>query len=334
MANSCVWLTTTRAESKTASRPETNDIVDNDLDIADRVKYDWRMSIAAFIKQDLVAKIRSGKISSDRLTLDALSKRYQVSTRPVRTAVQELIEAKYLEKRDNGRLAIRRKPPAGAVSPPQQPIDWSAVIANDLVQLSLEGVPVLLREETTAAKYGIGRSTVREIFLGLAGRGILRHLRRRGWQLRPFRQEDLDAYIAMRVTLEVMALDLAWPRLVDEELQAIHDRNLLPESPNDRPIVDNSLHAYLIEKSKNPFIADFFDRHGAYYNVLFDYESLDRDALIQAILQHREILEALLRRDRPGAGRALVNHIRNNHPLANRPNFQAHEETHRYEESQ
>jgi DNA-binding GntR family transcriptional regulator len=58
---------------------------------------------------------------------------------------------------------------------------------------------------------------------------------------------------------------------------------------------------------------------GAYYNVLFDYESLDRDALIQAVLQHREILEALLRRDRPAAERALVNHIRNNHPLTNRP---------------
>ena len=52
-----------------------------------------------------------------------------------------------------------------------------------------------------------------------------------------------------------------------------------------------------------------------------------RDALIQAIRQHREILEALLRRDRPAAERALVNHIRNNHPLANRPNFQPREET-------
>src|SRR5262245_56131736 len=79
-----------------------------------------RMSIASFIKQDLIASIRSGKINSDRLTLDALSKRYQVSTRPVRAAVRQLIEEKYLEKGDNGRLAIRRKPPSGAVSPPQE----------------------------------------------------------------------------------------------------------------------------------------------------------------------------------------------------------------------
>ena len=99
------------------------------------------------------------------------------------------------------------------------------------------------------------------------------------------------------------------------------DGNRLPASPNDRPSIDNSLHAYLVEKSKNPFISDFFDRHGEYYNALFEWESLDRDAQVQEVRQHREILEALLRRDQPAAERALVDHIRNNHPLllASRP---------------
>ena len=273
------------------------------------------MSIATFIKQDLIADIRSGKMGADRLTLDALSKRYQVSTRPVRAAVQELIEEKYLEKGGNGRLAVRRKPPAGKVSPPQEPVDWCEVIANDLLRLSFGGEPVSLREETTAEKYGIGRSTVREIFLRLAGRGFLEHLPRRGWRVKPLRKEDLNAYIAMRVVLELMALDLAWPRLVDEELQAMLDGNRLPESSKDRPSVDNSLHAYLIEKSKNPFIVDFFDRHGKYYNTLFHWEGVDRDTKIETIQQHREILEALLRRDQAAAKSALENHIRNNHPI-------------------
>ncbi len=258
-------------------------------------------------------------MSPDRLTLDSLSKQYQVSTRPVRAAVQELIDEKYLEKRDNGRLAIRRKTPAGKVSPPQEPVDWCEVIANDLLRLSLAGEPVLLREETTAEKYGIGRSTVREVFLRLAGRGLLEHLPRRGWRVRPLRMEDLDAYIAMRVALELMALDLALPRLVDEDLQAILDGNRLPESASERPSVDNSLHAYLIEKSKNPFIVDFFDRHGKYYNSLFHWEGVDRETKIETIEQHREILEALLRRDPAKAKIALENHIRNNHPIL-RPN--------------
>ena len=70
------------------------------------------------------------------------------------------------------------------------------MIANDLVQLSLEGVPVLLREETTAEKYGISRSSLFDkSFSGWLVAAFLKHLPRRGWQLRPFRQEDLDAYI-------------------------------------------------------------------------------------------------------------------------------------------
>jgi DNA-binding GntR family transcriptional regulator len=285
------------------------------------------MSIATFIKHELIANIRSGDIGSERLTLDALSKRFGVSVRPVRAAVHELIEEKYLEKGDDGRLAVRGEALGGAAFAPQEPTDWSQVIANDLIKLSLEGAPVLLREETTAEKYGISRSSIRQIFHQLAGRGILEHLPRRGWQLRPFRQEDLDAYIRVRAGLELMALDLAWPRLVDEELQAILDRNLVPTKPNKRPICDNSLHAYLVEKSRNPFIADFFDRHGKYFDVLFNWESLDRKAQIQAVQQHREILEALIRRDRAAAERALENHIRNNHPvlLANRPKTDATE---------
>jgi DNA-binding GntR family transcriptional regulator len=115
--------------------------------------------------------------------------------------------------------------------------------------------------------------------------------------------------------LELKALELAWPRLVDEELHAMLAGNRLPANPDDRPVSDNSLHAYLVEKSKNPFIADFFDRHGEYYNALFEWESLDREAQIQEVRHHREILEALLRRDRPAAERALVEHIRNNHPM-------------------
>src|SRR5262245_9968009 len=147
------------------------------------------MSIATFIKQDLIANIRSGRIESDRLTLDALSKRYRVSATPVRAAVRELIEERYLRKGENGRLAIHYDSlAASAATVPEEPIDWGQVIANDLVQLSLEGQPVLLREETTAEKYGISRSSIRQIFHRLAGHGILVHLPRRGWQLRPFRQ--------------------------------------------------------------------------------------------------------------------------------------------------
>ncbi len=115
--------------------------------------------------------------------------------------------------------------------------------------------------------------------------------------------------------LEVKALELAWPRLVDEELQAILDGNQMPATVSDEPICDNSLHHYLIDKAKNPYISDFFNRHGEYYRILYDWEGLDRKARLTAVQQHREILTALLERDQSAAKSALIEHIRERHPL-------------------
>jgi DNA-binding GntR family transcriptional regulator len=86
-------------------------------------------------------------------------------------------------------------------------------------------------------------------------------------------------------------------------------------SPDKQPLSDNSLHTYLIEKARNPHIADFFERHGEYYNALFEWERLDRATQVQEIRDHHEILKALLRRDRHVAEQALANHIPNNLPM-------------------
>ena len=94
------------------------------------------------------------------------------------------------------------------------------------------------------------------------------------------------------------ALDAAWPHLEDDRLRSIYEGNVLPGSEQDQPRIDGSLHGYLIEKADNSYIRDFFCRHSRYYEILFHWESLDREAAIAAVRQHRTILEALLGRDR------------------------------------
>ena len=167
----------------------------------------------------------------------------------------------------------------------------------------------------TADKYDLSRAAIRQVFHRLTDDGLLEHLPRRGWRLRPFRQDDLDAFIEVRVTLERKALELAKHRLVEEDLRAMLERNRLPEGRQDDPKIDDRLHTYLIEKAGNPYIADFFARHGKYYEMVFDWESLDRAAAVQTVEQHREILEALIARQWEAAGDRLENHIRHNHPV-------------------
>ena len=63
------------------------------------------------------------------------------------------------------------------------------------------------------------------------------------------------------------------------------------------------------------YIISFFDRHGRYFDLLFLWESNDRDAAIQEIEQHQRILDALLKEDWKRAREELEFHLRSNHPV-------------------
>lgn len=281
------------------------------------------MSIASYIKNDLAARLLSGRELPVQLTFDSLAEHYQVSYSPVRTAVAELIDEGLLEKGLNRRLRASALPSAiSRTQPtpkqPMPPSDPYKVIASDLVQLSLQGEPVYLREEATADKYDISRSAIRNIFHRLAGEGMLDHIPRRGWRLRPFRQDDLRAFIEVREVMELKALDLARRKLDAEVLKRILDANAPPTSPDARPQIDESLHDYLIATAGNAYIRDFFERQGRYHWLLFQWEDHDRAAAMATIRQHREILTALLTKKWSAARKALSHHILNNHPILSR----------------
>lgn len=282
------------------------------------------MSISARIARDLKKRLRFEQPLSTPLTLDALSAHYDVSVTPVRAAIAELLGEGVLIKGANRRLvpspaATEPGEPSESGEESAEPIEPSGDllkrIEHDLVRLSLSKQAVPLREEAAARKYGISRSSLRNILNRLAGRGLLMHLPRRGWQVRPFRKEDMESFLDVRALLEVKALELAQDRLDPVVIRRILDGNRAPASPGERPQVDNSLHAYIIAQAGNPYIQDFFDRHGRYYELLFAWEDLDEEAFLEAVQQHRQILEAILRKDWDSARAALAWHIRSNHPV-------------------
>ena len=280
------------------------------------------MSIATYIQDDLGSRLESGKELPAPLTLEALSQHYEVSFTPIRAAISALTDEGLLRKKPNGRLEPvkgkgRRnggKPKASQAGLQKDPVP---LITNDMVGLSLKGDPVYLREEATAAKYGLSRSAMRNILHRLAGEGLLEHVPRRGWRVRPFQQEDLQAFIEVREVLELKALELARPKLgsAEADLQAMLDGNVEPAEVGDPVVIDNSLHRYLIDLAGNPYIADFFARHGHYYDILFDWEEQDRAAAIDTVKQHREILSELIAGNWGSARKALSHHIRGNHPI-------------------
>ncbi len=267
------------------------------------------MTLAAYIREDLRGRLRSGG-GVPRLTLRDLSAHYGVSMTPVRRAVAELLREGSIRKAGNGRLAPGRRP--APARPVASPAAREERIARDLLRRSLEGRGEFLREEAAARAYGVGRTALRRVFGRLAADGLLEHLPRRGWRLRPFRQEDMEAYLEVREVLELKALELAIPRLDRGALERLLREN---RCSGGDPHVDGELHAVLIRTSGNRYLEDFFRRHGAYFTTLFYYAALGASVVDRMARQHRAILRAILA-GRPARARtALARHIRAQKPV-------------------
>jgi DNA-binding GntR family transcriptional regulator len=285
------------------------------------------MSLADLVFEDLAARLESREPLPCKLTFSSLAKHYKVSVTPVRTAVKRLVSEGYLKVLDTGRLQINESAPqprrGRRLSPPSLPPDHEAIIRSDLIRKSLLGDTRYLREAAAAAKYGIGRTVLRPIFSRLAGQGLLEHVPRRGWRVRPFDKKDLCDFIEVRETLELKALEEARSKLQKEELEKFLEGNQ-PGGDMRMGALNNNLHSYWIKLSGNRYIIDFFERQTLYYRTLFDFAAPEAHVVNEMAAQHREILEALIAGRWGEAKKALVRHIRDQKPIVEQLMEQLH----------
>jgi DNA-binding GntR family transcriptional regulator len=180
---------------------------------------------------------------------------------------------------------------------------------------SLQHAPVRLRDEALAKQHQVGRSVIRQSLGRLAGAGLIEHIPRRGWFVHPIREDDVVAYLDVREVLELKALDLTRSHLTGAELMPILEGNA-PVDEGQSPRLDNRLHEYLIAKSGNRYIRNFFRQYTAtYYTSVFDYAAPEAHVVAEMAAQHRAILEALIDRKWAQARDALSHHIRAQRPV-------------------
>lgn len=271
------------------------------------------MNLSEYIQQDLKALLTTSDELPFKLTLAAISAHYRVSIMPVRGAVETLIDEGYIVKQANGRLVphpdIDSK--TSVVEPPQPRIDAEKQILELVIRRSLVGAEEYLREAATSQRLGVGRSVVRRVFTRLSGAGLLDHVPRSGFRVRPYREEDVVAFVDVREVLELKALELARDRLDMPQLRLLHEAN--SPAPDGTPRLDNSLHQCWIESSGNRYIEDFFRLQGSYFQALFDFAAAELATAAMAD-QHREILQALIELRWGQAKKALREHIRAQKP--------------------
>lgn len=281
-------------------------------------------TITDFIKQDLRARLGRDAGLPARLTLHALAAHYQVSTTPVRLALRDLIDEQILSKEENGQLRVnvdtRATSADEAIVPPVRAFHATDVekgLVQEILRTSLSGREEYLREEATAERFGIGRTLLRQVLGRLAGKGLIQHLPNRGWLVHRYDEAEMNAYLQVRESLELKALDLARVNLVPADLKRMLAGNR-PAADTQAERLDNDLHRYLVDKAGNRFIRDFFERNGVFYEALFAFAAPEANVVRVMARQHRAILRALLAQDWRTARKALAQHIRAQRPIVKR----------------
>jgi DNA-binding GntR family transcriptional regulator len=281
------------------------------------------VELTGYIAGDLRARLQSSGEPPCKLTLSALAKHYRVSLTPVRGAVAQLLTDACLEKLPNGRLSVvavkrRSRKALQTVAPPPTARDWDRLLIREVMLASLGRRPVHLREEALAEKYEVGRCVIRQSLGRLAGAGLIEHIPRRGWLVQPIHEDDIAAYLEVREILELKALDLAIPHIQAADLLPILEGNPAIDG-SQSPGLDNRLHEYLIFKSGNRYIQNFFRQYTAtYYTSAFDYAAPEAHVVAEMAAQHRTILEALMAKRWARAREALAQHIRAQRPVLSR----------------
>jgi DNA-binding GntR family transcriptional regulator len=277
-------------------------------------------SLTDYIFNDLKRRIQSGEDVSSRLSLAELAKDYGVSITPLRNAMNALIEGGFVVKLPNRRLRLgkhrpRRGGPSRPMPVPPTPSDWDSALLKEVTLSSLRSHATYMREEVLARKLSAGRSIIRQAFNRFAGVGLIEHVPRRGWLVRPLSPDDMNAYLAVREVLELKALELARGRLVASDLKALIESNGRP-GVRAASQLDNRLHDYVIEKSGNRYLRLFFQQYNArYYTELF-YHAAPKTAVVgQMVQQHHGILRALVDGNWTRAKRLLSEHIRAQGPI-------------------
>lgn len=169
-----------------------------------------------------------------------------------------------------------------------------------------------LRQDHIAQEFATSHVPVREALLRLAARGLADSLPRRGMRVAAFKPSEHREIVEMRVSLEVIALQNAGPRLSPQDLHRAEAARVACDAAQDLSaweVENRNFHRTILAPCEMPrLMAAIDDLHIAAARQLFAHRSNDWQPRTDH--DHRAILSSLHRRDTGTACDLLRRHLR------------------------
>jgi len=176
-----------------------------------------------------------------------------------------------------------------------------------------------LNEKALMGHYGLGRTPMREILLQLQRDGLIQRFSRSGTIVSPV---DIHIYkhnIEIRTVVEGLAGELAAKNITSGQQEALEQilKQVTAleeqESENLKELMqyEFDFHNLIYEATHNPkLISILHELHGVSARF-WHYQIFSKQELLDQFIDHREVLDALKKRDGRRAGETLKNHIQN-----------------------
>jgi len=183
---------------------------------------------------------------------------------------------------------------------------------------------VLLSENQLARELGISRTPMREAFVQLEAEELLDLYPRRGALVRPVSMSEAEDVLEARLLIEthcVRRVAPQGPALSAALFEAIAGQERsLRDGGAGFTVADREFHRTIVAANRNPILVRQYDAlRDRHQRITATLVARDPTRMAKFIAEHREIAEAIERRDPEQAVTLVESHLRGAYELIQRP---------------
>ena len=188
---------------------------------------------------------------------------------------------------------------------------------RDLIVEGMIPAGARLNERVLCEQLQVSRTPLREALKVLAAEGLAELLPNRGAVVTPISVAEIDHVFEVLGPLEGLSGELACARITSEqlaEIRALHFEMLLHHNRGDRAEYfrcNQAIHQRINRAAANPVLQASYGALNARVRRARYFANLTQERWDKAVAEHRQILEALERRDGAQLRRILELHLKN-----------------------